>query len=80
MMCYVECEHHGPQVGSRGDYPYKELPRPLPKGYCPECGADLSYAMYNRIITEQQLTELPDDERAELLRNKVFGKRPAETV
>ena len=76
MMCYVECEYHGPQIGSRGDYPHKGSP--MPKGHCPECGADLSYAMREGIITERQLVKLSYIRREKLLRDKVYGKRPPE--
>lgn len=52
MMCYMECEHHGPQIGSRGDYPH---PGTNPKSYCPECSKDLRFAIRNRMLTTQQL-------------------------
>lgn len=70
-MCYVECEFHGEQIGSR-DYPHKGT---SPKGLCAECTADLGYALRNGIITVVQLDTLPPEQVTEILRIKVYGKR-----
>ena len=47
-MCYVDCEFHGPQIGSR-DYPHKGT---SPKGWCAECTIDFSYALRKTTHTD----------------------------
>jgi len=42
MMGYMECHKHGPQIGSRVDYPHKGT---SPETLCPECGEELVLAI-----------------------------------
>ena len=64
MMCYVECVHHGPQIGSRGDYPY---PGTSPEGLCPECSQDLVYAIQSGALTVAELTTLSASKKEQIL-------------
>jgi len=70
-MCYVVCEFHGEQIGSR-NYPHEGT---WHEGMCCECTTDMGWAIRNRIITEYQLDTLPKEILKELLRAKVYGKR-----